>query len=331
MEGPETFEKSWNPKDREIARFYAGYQAALKEASALDFDDLLLEDGELFDRGAVAARALLAEVPVRHGRRIPGHEPAAVSADQAAGQPASRTWPSSAIPTSRSTSGAAPTCGTSSISKRTFPKPRSSGSSGTTGRRRSSSTRRPRSSPTTATARRRRCGRIGRAARRSSTFAAATSSKKPTTSRVSRAQTLSEDVAQHDGGPLSDQRAVPLGRRRACGRRASATSCSAASGSTSARKSRTRSGISSSSSIPYDDVALRRVINVPTRGIGKGVMDALEQINLDGGRHTMRRRCSPGCSRHRVATRSGRSSMTALDRRLLNAAPARRRSPRFAT
>ena len=31
---------------------------------------------------------------------------------------------------------------------------------------------------------------------------------------------------------------------------------------------------------PYDDVALRRVINVPARGIGKGVMDALEQINL---------------------------------------------------
>lgn len=49
MEGPETFEKSWNPKDREIARLYAGYQAALKEASALDFDDLLLKTVQLFD------------------------------------------------------------------------------------------------------------------------------------------------------------------------------------------------------------------------------------------------------------------------------------------
>jgi DNA helicase-2/ATP-dependent DNA helicase PcrA len=29
---------------------------------------------------------------------------------------------------------------------------------------------------------------------------------------------------------------------------------------------------------PHDDVSLRRVINVPARGIGKGVMDALEQI-----------------------------------------------------
>jgi DNA helicase-2/ATP-dependent DNA helicase PcrA len=49
MEGPEVFEKSWNPKDREIARLFAGYQAALTEASALDFDDLLLKTVQLFD------------------------------------------------------------------------------------------------------------------------------------------------------------------------------------------------------------------------------------------------------------------------------------------
>ena len=30
---------------------------------------------------------------------------------------------------------------------------------------------------------------------------------------------------------------------------------------------------------PHDDVSLRRVINVPTRGIGKGVMDALEAVD----------------------------------------------------
>ena len=33
---------------------------------------------------------------------------------------------------------------------------------------------------------------------------------------------------------------------------------------------------------PHDDVSLRRVINVPTRGIGKGVMDALEAVELGG-------------------------------------------------
>jgi len=33
---------------------------------------------------------------------------------------------------------------------------------------------------------------------------------------------------------------------------------------------------------PHDDVSLRRVINVPARGIGKGVMDALDAVELDG-------------------------------------------------
>ena len=33
---------------------------------------------------------------------------------------------------------------------------------------------------------------------------------------------------------------------------------------------------------PHDDVSLRRVINVPARGIGKGVMDAVEQVSIDG-------------------------------------------------
>jgi DNA helicase-2/ATP-dependent DNA helicase PcrA len=50
MEGPETFDTPWNPRDREIGRLYGGYQKALTEASALDFDDLLLKTVELFDR-----------------------------------------------------------------------------------------------------------------------------------------------------------------------------------------------------------------------------------------------------------------------------------------
>jgi DNA helicase-2/ATP-dependent DNA helicase PcrA len=33
---------------------------------------------------------------------------------------------------------------------------------------------------------------------------------------------------------------------------------------------------------PHDDVSLRRVINVPARGIGKGVMDAVEQVAING-------------------------------------------------
>lgn len=50
MEGPETFTGAWNPRDREIGKLYQGYLDALKEASALDFDDLLLKTVELFDQ-----------------------------------------------------------------------------------------------------------------------------------------------------------------------------------------------------------------------------------------------------------------------------------------
>jgi DNA helicase II / ATP-dependent DNA helicase PcrA len=50
MEGPELFDKSWNMKEREIARLYSGYVRALKDASALDFDDLLLTTVDLFNR-----------------------------------------------------------------------------------------------------------------------------------------------------------------------------------------------------------------------------------------------------------------------------------------
>ena len=32
---------------------------------------------------------------------------------------------------------------------------------------------------------------------------------------------------------------------------------------------------------PHDDVSLRRVINVPARGIGKGVMDSIEKISTE--------------------------------------------------
>src|SRR5436189_2161199 len=30
---------------------------------------------------------------------------------------------------------------------------------------------------------------------------------------------------------------------------------------------------------PHDDVSLRRVINVPARGVGKGVMEAIENVS----------------------------------------------------
>ena len=58
MEGPETFTaNSWNPKDAHIGKLYEIYVRRLKDANALDFDDLLLRTVELFEKSpAVRAR-----------------------------------------------------------------------------------------------------------------------------------------------------------------------------------------------------------------------------------------------------------------------------------
>ena len=52
MQGPEGFSASWSPKDKEIGRIYAFYVRALKACNALDFDDLLLKTVELFEQAA---------------------------------------------------------------------------------------------------------------------------------------------------------------------------------------------------------------------------------------------------------------------------------------
>src|SRR6476661_8109378 len=49
MEGPESLRGAWNLRDEQIAKIYERYLAALKESNALDFDDLLLKTVELFE------------------------------------------------------------------------------------------------------------------------------------------------------------------------------------------------------------------------------------------------------------------------------------------
>jgi DNA helicase-2/ATP-dependent DNA helicase PcrA len=51
MEGPEAFTaNSWNPREQQIGRLYELYLKALRDANALDFDDLLLKTVELFEQ-----------------------------------------------------------------------------------------------------------------------------------------------------------------------------------------------------------------------------------------------------------------------------------------
>src|SRR6266511_3440346 len=49
MEGPESLRGAWNLRDEQIAKIYEKYLATLKECNALDFDDLLLKTVELFE------------------------------------------------------------------------------------------------------------------------------------------------------------------------------------------------------------------------------------------------------------------------------------------
>jgi DNA helicase II / ATP-dependent DNA helicase PcrA len=51
MEGPESFAtNAWSPKEAHIGKLYEIYVQRLKDANALDFDDLLLRTVELFDK-----------------------------------------------------------------------------------------------------------------------------------------------------------------------------------------------------------------------------------------------------------------------------------------
>ena len=50
MEGPSALRGTWNIRDEQIGRIYERYVKVLAESNALDFDDLLLKTVELFDR-----------------------------------------------------------------------------------------------------------------------------------------------------------------------------------------------------------------------------------------------------------------------------------------
>jgi DNA helicase-2/ATP-dependent DNA helicase PcrA len=52
MEGPDALRSAWNLRDEQIAKIYERYLASLKECNALDFDDLLLKTVELLETSA---------------------------------------------------------------------------------------------------------------------------------------------------------------------------------------------------------------------------------------------------------------------------------------
>ena len=109
-------------------------------ASALDFDDLLLEAVRLFEEAPAGPRQVPGALALPPRRRVPGHEPGAIPVGPGPRREVPQPRASSATTTSRSTRGAARTCATSSTSSATGRRPRSSSSSATTARPSSSST-----------------------------------------------------------------------------------------------------------------------------------------------------------------------------------------------
>ena len=77
MESPESMRGTgWSLRDQQIAKIYDAYLRTLRDAGALDFDDLLLKTVELFETNERVRDQLRAQVQVRDGRRVPGHQPA---------------------------------------------------------------------------------------------------------------------------------------------------------------------------------------------------------------------------------------------------------------
>ena len=149
--------------EAQMARAYTRYAKRLREASALDFDDLLIEAVRLFEQ----APAVLWPTTGTAGATCTWTSTRTPTAPNTCGSscspPSTATWPSWATTTSPSTAGAARTCATSSTSSRTTPTPPSSSSSRTTAPRSSSSTPPTPSWSATRAARTRSSGRRTRA------------------------------------------------------------------------------------------------------------------------------------------------------------------------
>ena len=111
---------------RRQVEHYALYEAMCQREGVVDFAELLLRSYELLARQRRPARALPAPLLAPAGRRVPGHERAAVQVAASCSPGRTPRCSPSATTTSRSTRSAAPTsptCSTSSATSRTPEQP----------------------------------------------------------------------------------------------------------------------------------------------------------------------------------------------------------------
>ena len=136
--GPaELADKAFTPLDKAAARIFGLYQTRMRQANAMDFDDLLVEAHRLLAEHDDVRRAYTERFRYLSVDEYQDTNHAQYRiTNLLASVPATSWW--WATTTSRSTPGAAPTSATSSSSSATIRRPRSSSSSRTTDRRRAS-------------------------------------------------------------------------------------------------------------------------------------------------------------------------------------------------
>ena len=280
MEGPEALRGTCNIRDEQIAKIFERYVAALKDGNALDFDDLLLKTVELFETSEQARECYarkfryvmvdeyqdtnrpqyllirrLAEMPPQPGGR---RRSRSVDLQVARRRPAQHPRLRARLPRSDDRPARAELSLDAGHPRR----------------------RHAPSSARTATARTSGSGPTARAARGSSTIRGNDELEEADFIVRTIKQARAEDV---------DSTVAVLYRTNAQSRAIEDSLMREGipykiiGGVRFYERKEIKDALAYLKLIinPHDDVSLRRVINVPARGIGKGVMDGLQAIDPD--------------------------------------------------
>ncbi len=294
-----------DPAERVFVEVFADYQRALQRANAFDFDDLIGQTVYLFRAFPAVADtyrrrfrhilvdeyqdtnhaqyALIHELTRAPGSTGTPHGDAGMmifDAPAAEGGPRSRSWET---PTSRSMPSAAPTSATSASSSATSRARRSCCSNRTIARRRTSSRRPTPSSATTSTGKTNGSGRMSARASPSSASPGTRNTTRRSSSPTRSRRCAGRGVAYSEMAVFyrtnSQSRALEEILIR------SAVPYKIMGGTKFYERAEIKDALAYLVSVanPADDMAVRRILNKPRRGIGDVTESAIARFAADRG------------------------------------------------
>ena len=309
MEGPDALRGSWNPRDEQIAQIFERYQrGARREQRARLRRPAAARPSSCSNTSEQVRDCYADQFRYVHGRRVPGHQPPAVPAD-----PPARRGPPQPVRRRR------PRPVDLQVARRRPPQhprlraglPRArivrleqnyrstqiilDAASAVISQNRNRKDKRlwtdragGREDPLLPRRRRARGGRLHRARRAVGRAHDPATRRWPSSTAPTRSRASIEDALSREGVPYQIVGGVRFYERKEI-----------------------KDALAYLKLVinPHDDVSLRRVINVPARGIGKGVMDALRRADAGGAAAAARGRAG----RVVAATRSGRGWSARLD------------------